>query len=193
MELTKQEKNFSIVDLLPEDEATIRQVAELLVEGFAVNWPEAWPDLESAIEEVRESFRGDRISRVALADNKKVLGWIGGISTYRGHVWELHPLVVRVSSQGRGIGRALVEDLEKRVKERGGLTILLGSDDENHQTTLSEVDLFSNVHKHVTNIRNLKKHPYEFYQKLGYVIVGVVPDANGLGKPDILMAKSMVR
>jgi aminoglycoside 6'-N-acetyltransferase I len=193
MEFTKQEKSFSIVDLQSEDEATIRQVEALLVEGFAMNWPEAWPDVESAVEEVRESFGRDRISRVALADNKRVLGWIGGISTYDGHVWELHPLVVRVRSQGRGIGRALVEDFEKRVKERGGLTILLGSDDDNHQTTLSEVNLFSNVYEHVTHIRNLKKHPYEFYQKLGYVIVGVVPDANGLGKPDIIMAKSMVR
>jgi aminoglycoside 6'-N-acetyltransferase I len=193
MEFTKQEKSFSIVDLQSEDEAAIHQVAALLVEGFAKNWPEAWPDVESAIEEVRESFESDRISRVALADDKSVLGWIGGMSTYDGHVWELHPLVVRVSSQGRGIGRALVEDFEKRVKERGGLTILLGSDDENHQTTLSEVNLFSNVYQQVTSIRNLKEHPYEFYQKLGYVIVGVIPDANGLGKPDILMAKSMVR
>jgi aminoglycoside 6'-N-acetyltransferase I len=70
MEFTKQEKSFSIVDLQSEDEATIRQVAALLVEGFAMNWPEAWPDLESAVEEVRESFGRDRISRVALADNK---------------------------------------------------------------------------------------------------------------------------
>lgn len=129
MEFTKQEQNFSIVDLQSEDEATIRQVAALLVEGFAINWPESWPDVESAVEEVRESFGKDRISRVALADNKSVLGWIGGMSAYDGHVWELHPLVVRVSSQGRGIGRALVEDFEERVKERGGLTILLGSDD----------------------------------------------------------------
>src|SRR4051812_46218616 len=162
MEFTKQEKSFSIVDLQSEDEAAIHQVAALLVEGFAKNWP----DVESAIEEVRESFESDRISRVALADDKSVLGWIGGMSTYDGHVWELHPLVVRVSSQGRGIGRALVEDFEKRVKERGGLTILLGSDDENHQTTLSEVNLFSNVYQQVTSIRNLKEHPYEFYQKL---------------------------
>jgi len=43
------------------------------------------------------------------------------------------------------------------------------------------------------HIRNLGRHPYEFYQKLGYVIVGVIPDANGLGKPDILMAKSVAR
>ncbi len=40
-------------------------------------------------------------------------------------------------------------------------------------------------------IRNPGGHPYEFYQKLGYVIVGVVPDANGFGKPDIYMAKSL--
>lgn len=35
-------------------------------------------------------------------------------------------------------------------------------------------------------------HPYEFYQTLGFVILGVIPDANGLGKPDILMAKRLV-
>ncbi len=33
------------------------------------------------------------------------------------------------------------------------------------------------------------KSSLEFYQKVGYTVVGVVPDANGLGKPDILMAK----
>ena len=32
-------------------------------------------------------------------------------------------------------------------------------------------------------------HPFGFYQKLGYVIIGVVPDANGWGKPDIIMGK----
>ena len=45
------------------------------------------------------------------------------------------------------------------------------------------------VFEHVARIRNLKGHPYEFYQKLGYVIVGVIPDANGPGKPDIIMAR----
>ena len=38
-------------------------------------------------------------------------------------------------------------------------------------------------------VRNLRGHPYEFYQRCGFTIVGVVPDANGLGKPDILLAK----
>src|SRR5260370_14138899 len=96
-----------IVDLHADDESAIRQVAVLLVEGFAINWPEAWPDLESAVEEVRESFAAGRISRVAQDADGTVLGWIGGISQYRGHVWELHPLVVRVSHQGKSIGRGL--------------------------------------------------------------------------------------
>jgi hypothetical protein len=42
---------------------------------------------------------------------------------------------------------------------------------------------------HLARIENRRGHPFEFYQKLGYAIVGVVPDANGWGKPDILMAK----
>jgi aminoglycoside 6'-N-acetyltransferase I len=56
-------------------------------------------------------------------------------------------------------------------------------------TSLSQVDLYPNVVEHITHIRNIRRHPYEFYQRLGYVIVGVIPDANGLGKPDIIMAK----
>lgn len=182
-----------IVDLVPTNESAIQQVAALLVEGFATNWPYAWPDMESALEEVRESFEAGHISRIAVEDDGTVLGWVGGISQYRGHVWELHPLVIGVSQQGKGIGRALVADLEARVRERGGLTITLGTDDANDQTSLSGIDLYPNVWEHVAAIKNLKRHPYEFYQKQGFVIVGVMPDANGPGRPDILMAKSVVK
>jgi aminoglycoside 6'-N-acetyltransferase I len=41
------------------------------------------------------------------------------------------------------------------------------------------------------NLYRAGTHPYEFYQKIGYKIVGVIPDANGLGKPDIWMAKRL--
>ncbi len=118
-----------------------------------------------------------------------VLGWIGGNAQYDGRVWELHPLAVHPAAQGQGIGRALVEDFEQQVAARGSITILLGTDDEANLTTLGEVDLYPNVWEHIAGVRNLRRHPFEFYQKCGFVIVGVVPDANGLGKPDILMAK----
>jgi aminoglycoside 6'-N-acetyltransferase I len=117
------------------------------------------------------------------------LGWVAGIKQYNGNVWELHPLVVRSDCRGKGIGRALVAELEDQVRERGGLTLWLGTDDEDNMTTLAGVNLYPNVFEHIARIKNLRGHPYEFYQKCGFVIVGVVPDANGLGKPDIYMAK----
>ncbi|MEO6457029.1 MAG: GNAT family N-acetyltransferase [Chloroflexia bacterium] len=178
-----------IIDLTPDNEGLVRQVAALLVEAFREHWPDAWPDVGSALEEVRNSFGTGRISRVAVGEDGEALGWIGGSPEYDGAVWELDPLAVSPVHQRKGIGRALVADLEEQVRQRGGLTIILGSDDENNMTTLSGVDLYPNVWEQIARIKNLKGHPYEFYQKLGFTITGVVPDANGRGKPDILMAK----
>jgi aminoglycoside 6'-N-acetyltransferase I len=182
---------FSISDLTSGDEETIRQVAEILVEGFREDWPDAWPTVDDALKEVGESLSEDRISRVALDETGAVLGWIGGMPSYGENVWELHPLVVRPDLRHRGVGRALVADLEERVRERGGYTLWLGTDDESGMTSLSDVDLYPDVLGHLANIENLRGHPYGFYQKLGFSIVGVMPDANGFGKPDIYMAKRL--
>ena len=178
----------TIIDLLPTDQQKIEQAAHLLNEEFNVIAPTSWTTMAEAHEEVQESFAPGQISKVAIDDAGHVIGWIGGKRQYA-RVWELHPLVVRGDCQGQGIGRALVAALEKAVKERGGLTILLGSDDENDQTNLSGVDLYPNLFDKLANIKNLRRHPYEFYQKIGFSIVGVVPDANGFGRPDILLAK----
>lgn len=182
---------MQIINLLPDNEIAIQQTAALLVDSFK-HWC-AWSDIDSALQEVGESFTADRISRVAVDDNGVVLGWIGGIRQYDGNVWELHPLVVRSEYRRKGIGRSLVTDLEERVRERSGITLWVGTDDEDNMTTLAGVDLYPNVFEHITKIKNLRGHPYEFYQKLGFVIVGVMPDANGLGKPDIYMAKRLGR
>lgn len=72
------------------------------------------------------------------------------------------------------------------------MTLWVGTDDENNQTSLSQINLYPNVWKHIQQIENLGGHPYAFYEKIGFVIVGVMPDANGLGKPDIYMAKRLV-
>lgn len=62
----------------------------------------------------------------------------------------------------------------------------------NDMTTLAGVDLYPNVLEHLAQIRNLRRHPYEFYQKLGFVLADVMPNANGRGKPDIFLAKRVV-
>lgn len=187
--MSRYEEQVKIIDLSERDPAVIQEVAELLVAGFKSHWPNAWPTIESAYTEVIESLEEGRISRIAVNDQGQVLGWIGGISEYDGHTWQLHPLAVHPDHQNMGIGRALVTDLETLIRRRGGTTIYLGTDDEDGMTTLSDIDLYPDVFEHIARIKNLKGHPYQFYQKLGFVIVGVIPDANGLGKPDITMAK----
>jgi aminoglycoside 6'-N-acetyltransferase I len=177
-----------IIDLDPSNTQMIQQAAALLVDGFKEHWPGSWPDMSSAMETLRELVIPGNISRAAV-DEGGVLGWVGAQSQYHGHVWELHPLVVDPLQQRKGIGRALVNDLEACVAARGGLTILLGSDDEDDMTSLAGVDLYADTWQQIARIRNLRAHPYTFYMKFGFAIVGVVPDANGLGKPDILMAK----
>lgn len=178
-----------IVDLTSADEGLIRQCAKLLVEGFRVMAPDGWTTMDEALAELAECLADGYICRVAVDETGTVLGWIGGRPAYDGHVWELHPIVVRPAQQRRGIGRALVLDLEAQVKARGGITIQLGTDDQNNLTSLGGVDLYPDPLDHLRQIRNLHGHPFEFYQKLGYVFIGLLPDANGFGKPDLFMAK----
>ena len=177
--------------LSPADEPLIQQAAQLLLDAFREHWPDAWPTWDEALKEVQEMLESGRICRVAVDESGNLLGIIGGIPGYDGNVWELHPLAVQPSLQGQGIGRALVMDLEEQVRSKDGLTITLGSDDEDSMTSLSNVDLYENLWEKIRDIHNFKNHPFEFYQKMGYVITGVVPDANGRGKPDILMAKRL--
>ncbi len=180
---------MNIISPTRENENIIQQAAQLMVDAFREHWPDAWPTLEDGLQEVNEMLVPERICRVAVDEEGNLLGMIGGIPQYDGHVWELHPLAVQPNIQGQGIGRALVEDFEEQVRLRGGLTITLGSDDDDNMTSLSNVNLYENLWDQVKNIRNFKGHPFEFYQKMGYVITGVVIDANGVGKPDILMSK----
>ena len=180
---------MKILDLTPEDGRAIEQVAAMLVDGFRDSGSVDWTTLEDALTEVKESFEPGRISRIAVVEPAEVVGWIGGIETYEGNVWELHPLVVRPDRQGEGIGRALVLDLERQVSQRGAHTIFLGTDDENGRTTLGGSDLYPGVLDKLREIRNVRRHPFEFYLRMGFEIVGAIPDANGFGKPDILMAK----
>jgi len=186
-------EKMKIITLAKENGSLVQQAAQLLVDAFREHWADAWPSLEDGLEEVREMLEAERICRAAIDDEKKLLGIIGGIPQYDGLVWELHPLAVQPDMQGRGIGKILTEDFEEQVRRRGGLTITLGSDDEDNMTSLANVDLYENLWEKIRDIRNLKKHPYEFYQKMGYVITGVVPDANGVGKPDIMMSKGIAK
>ncbi len=174
---------MEIMDLNPYDNDKMRQTAQLLFESFS-----SWVTFHDAMEEVIESLKEGKVSRVAIDSTDQVVGWIAGYSQYHGNVWEIHPLVVGAQDRKRGIGRALVSDFEECVKQKGAITIILGADDEDGRTTLADINLYPDIHEHISKF-NGHDHPTGFYQKLGFTITGVIPDANGIGKPDILMAK----
>jgi aminoglycoside 6'-N-acetyltransferase I len=176
-----------IVDLGAQSDAIREQAAALIFEEFG---PDAWPTLELAHQEVATVIR-DGFAR-ALVEAAILRGWIGGLPGYGGRVWELHPMIVRRDSRRRGIGRALVAAFEAEAGARGALTATLGTDDDEGMTSLSDIDLYPDIPGHLAALRDLGRgHPFEFYRKLGYVVSGVLPDANGRGRPDIFMSKRL--
>jgi len=184
---------MEITDLKAEQTRAVEQIAEVILEEFRDTGSTAWRTLEAATAEVTDSLEPGRISRVAIAESGDILGWVAGSPQYNGHVWELHPLVVRLAWRRQGIGRSLTSDFEQQVAVRGGCTVLLGTDDENCRTSLGGMDLYPDVIEQLRSLRNRGSHPFEFYRRVGYHVIGVIPDANGFGKPDILMAKRVRR
>jgi len=178
---------FEIVDIAESNEMQL-QAARILKNTFLDKGGSAWPTITKAIEEVEDCCKEPNIC-IGLCENGKMLGWIGLRPMYD-KTWELHPLVVETKYQRKGIGRRILEEVENKAKEKGIEGIVLGTDDELNKTSLSDKELNEeNIFEEIQSIKNKNKHPYEFYKKCGYIIVGVIPNANGNKKPDIWMWK----
>lgn len=182
------DQDVTIARMAADDGDAVRQAAELIRVAFP-GWKET---LDDAVAEVREGFEPGRIL-LAARGGDVLLGWVGAIPTYD-FAWELHPLVVREGTRGRGVGRALVGALEEELRGRGALTVYLGTDDDGDEAGTSAwgVDLFPDPLAHAARLESFA-HPAGFYRRLGYVVIGLVPDANGPGRPDILMAKRLAK
>jgi aminoglycoside 6'-N-acetyltransferase I len=181
--------HFTIEDLERSDVPRIEATAGLLHAVFSPQG--AWTTIVEARQEVIDSLGADRISRVAVDIDGGVLGWIGAIRQYDGLVWELHPIVVADSERRRGIGRALVLDLEKILAARGALTLWAGADDLSGETSLGEIDLYAELPSALNRVKSWGNHPLPFYRSLGFQVIGVMPDANGAGRPDIFLGKRL--
>ncbi len=163
------------------------QAAAILVRALA-HVPSAWRDMAEARGEVAKFFDDAERLAIAALDADRVIGWIGGLRHYN-FGWELHPLVVDPLRQGRGVGTLLVRALEDEARRAGACTIWLGSDDDFGGTNLFGVDLYPDVLGRLQTLAPASRHPFTFYRRLGYAVVGVLPDVDGVGKHDILMAK----
>ena len=168
------------------NKAQIIQAAQILTDSL----PIGWATLQDAMDEIKERLIPENTLLVAV-ENDIVIGW-GGILApeYNGNVFELHPLAVQSNKRNQGIGRAIVTALEDEARKQGGLTIHLGADDEVGETSLANVDLFDDLPGKINNFTS-GTHQSGFYLKLGYKIIGVMPNANGIGKPDIYFGKGL--
>lgn len=153
--------------------------------------PIGWPTPKEAFADIIAIKKNKDAQLVGCFMEGALVGFGGYLKSYP-TAFELHPLVVKKEYQGRGIGKHLVEQLEELAFKQGALTLYLGTDDEGEQprTSLANKDLFQGTLEHIAAFQG-GSHPASFYQKLGYSIVGVIPDANGLGRPDIYMAKKL--
>jgi aminoglycoside 6'-N-acetyltransferase I len=175
---------------VPFDTLSHRQreeAAAILMRALA-HVPSAWHDRGAARAEVATFFGDPERTAIAAVEGEQLVGWIGAILQSE-HAWELHPLVVDPSHQRRRCGTLLVNALEAAARRAGACTIWLGTDDDFGGTNLYGADLYPNVLERLARIEPKGAHPYTFFRRMGFSAVGVLPDADGIGKHDILMAK----
>ena len=163
------------------------EAGEVLRRALAPISP-AYREVEAAKAEVLAFFNTPERFGFAAVEDGHVVGWIGAIRAYD-HGWELHPLCVHPDHQRRGLGTALVHALESAARRENILTLYVGADDEIGATSAFGVDVFADIGFHIRSLEGRPPHPIGFYRKMGFVVVGLMPDVNGPGKPDILLAK----
>lgn len=171
----------ALTDRQKEEAATVLMLALQHV-------PSAWHDSASARAEVAQFFGNPERMAVAALDGERLVGWIGALMDYD-HGWELHPLVIDPSYQRCGCGTLLVRALETMAARAGIGTLWLGTDDDFGGTNIFGEDLYPNVLKRMSRLAAARGHPFTFFQRMGFAVVGALPDVNGAGRHDILMAK----
>ena len=175
---------------IDKSEETIKQAIKLLTDTFPLSG--MWPTLneETAIETVNDCISDGSIC-LGIKLHDILIGWLG-IRPLYDRTWELHPMLISHDFQGKGYGKILLYEAERIASEQGIIGIFAGSDDETGKTSLSGQDINGeNIFDVIKGIKNLENHPYEFYIKCGYSIIGIIPNANGHRKPDILLWKDI--
>ncbi len=186
---TAEQLGVRLENLHESDQSWIEQLSKFLPNCFSKYFPRWVATSGASIEQIRKSFeRGP--SRVVVDQDEQVLGWAAAITDET--QWEIHPIAVSPKHQRQGLGRILVEDLEYLAREAGAVSVWVGTSDETYSTSFSRIDLYQDAGSSLTHWEAPTDHPLRFYLGVGYSLVGVLPDEEGLGKPGIHFAKRIV-
>jgi aminoglycoside 6'-N-acetyltransferase I len=179
-----------MVSLAQLDDAQLGTLEALTFAAAGEHAPEWLPTSRDAREEITDAL-APAITSYVMLDDDVPIAWVA-VSHQWGHVWELHPLIVAIEHQRRGHGRRLVEAAEHHAATHGGLTMWVGTSDSTAATSVGGIDLYADPLGALATIEARRPHAFQFWQRVGYRIVGVVPDAEGPGKPSICLAHTLV-
>jgi aminoglycoside 6'-N-acetyltransferase I len=179
----------ALVDLGSLDADAREQLARLTLAAAREHAPDWLPDLDAARDQLADGLAPGKIARVVL-DGGVPVGWVAAGHAW-GCIWELHPLIVAIEHQRRGHGRRLVREIERFAAAAGARTMTLGTSDITGATSLAGVDLYDDTFARLATVEARRPHPVEFWRRIGYQIVGVVPDAEGPGQPSITLARRL--
>lgn len=172
----------SFDDLLAEGEpAHLHTVTEMLMDGWHVDREIALLWLESPY------LAAEWYARVAIDKTGTIAGWMAATREHP-HGWRAMPLVVRADLRRRGVGRALIADLAAFVAEDGPGTVYASLPGE-VSTSITGRALFPNVLGRVLDVPSPDDHPLTFYRRVGFEVVGVLPDVVCPGTHELLLAK----
>lgn len=177
-----------ITDLDITDAALVDHLAAITFQAFKENAPDWIPTMALAKAQVLAAGSTGRLGRVLSQDNNP-MGWIGLIKGAR--VWEIHPIAVSTDQQYQGLGHLLVEDVAAIAKTAGALTLYASTSDEVGTTNLFGIDLYADPAGAIRTIEATGRNPYKFWEKAGFTLVGLLPDAEGLGKPALQLARRL--
>lgn len=171
----------------PGDDSFLDDAVALMEEvypGYAERPGDAMMEIERVMNE-------DAVFIVRVVEGELV-GLIGARLTHGDTGYELFPHVVHPDEQNQGLGTVLLYMLEQELSRRGATVLFLAVEDEFGDTSLYDQDLFENPFPAIQGMKAIAWHPFVFYRRRGFSVYGVIPDAFGVGKPDILMAKKIL-
>lgn len=85
----------------------------------------------------------------------------------------------------------MVLEVERIAAAEDALTMTLSTSDTTGAMSLGGVDLYDDTFRRLPNAELQHPHAVEFWRRMGYQIVGVLPDAEGPGKPSIHLARRL--
>lgn len=188
--------HIEVRDFNAVDELQVQEGAALIQESMR-EFSSAWPTFDASLGELLDAARREEgILLAAVSPAQRLCGMLSGAPEYVGQVLRVDLVAVTAEFQRRGVGRMLMQSLAEIGRNRGYHSLLARVPDEAGRTPLAGVELYPSPLAHLQALKeNLSgrnpalDHPVSFFLRLGFHLCGVVPDAHGCGRPEILLSR----